>query len=191
MTALPIVETLDSDISAYIPTNIISITDGQIFLETELFKSGVQPAIDVGLSVSRVGGNAQTKLMKKVAGKLRIQLANFRELANFMQFGSDLDEATAQQIEKGKKLTELLKQKNAHPLPSYKQAILIYAGVNDYLNALPLTSISAFEESLFLKLDKDWKKLAKDIQKKQDLTDELEKQVIQLIKEVLKEMTSV
>jgi F-type H+-transporting ATPase subunit alpha len=191
LTALPIVETLDSDISAYIPTNIISITDGQIFLETELFNSGVKPAIDVGLSVSRVGGNAQTKLMKKVAGKLRIQLATFRELANFMQFGSDLDEETYQQIEKGKRLTEMLKQKNANPIPFYKQAVLIYAGVNDYLNEIPLTSISIFEESLYLKLDKGYKTLAKALQKKQDLTEEIEKELIKLIKEVVKELTSV
>jgi F-type H+-transporting ATPase subunit alpha len=188
MTALPIVETLDSDISAYIPTNIISITDGQIFLETELFKSGIKPAIDVGLSVSRVGGNAQTKLMKKIAGKLRIQLANFRELANFMQFGSDLDEETLQQIEKGKRLTEMLKQKNATPIPSYKQAVFLYAGVNDYVNVLPVTSISAFEESLYIKLDKEWESLAKALQKTQDLTSELEKEMIKLIKETVKDL---
>ena len=189
MTALPIVETLDSDISAYIPTNIISITDGQIFLETELFNAGNKPAVDVGLSVSRVGGNAQTKLMKKVAGKLRIQLANFRELANFMQFGSDLDEETAHQIEKGKRLTELLKQKNASPIPSYKQALLIYAGINDYLTLLPLESISAFEQSLYTKLDKGHKALAKELQKKQELTPELEKEIIKLIKETVKEFS--
>jgi F-type H+-transporting ATPase subunit alpha len=185
------VETLDSDISAYIPTNIISITDGQIFLETELFNAGVKPAIDVGLSVSRVGGNAQTKLMKKVAGKLRIQLATFRELANFMQFGSDLDEETYQQIEKGKRLTEMLKQKNANPIPFYKQAVLIYAGVNDYLNEIPLTSISAFEESLYLKLDKSYKTLVKSLQKKQELTEDIEKEMKSLIKEVVKELINV
>lgn len=188
MTALPIVETLDSDISAYIPTNIISITDGQIFLETELFNSGQKPAIDVGLSVSRVGGNAQTKLMKKVAGKLRIQLANFRELANFMQFGSDLDEATAQQIEKGKRLTEILKQKNSNPIPTYKQAVLLYAGINDYLNKIPLEQIGDFEETLYMKLDKTHKNLAKALQTKQDLTEEIETEMIKLIKEVVKEM---
>jgi F-type H+-transporting ATPase subunit alpha len=185
---LPIVETLDSDISAYIPTNIISITDGQIFLETELFNSGQKPAINVGLSVSRVGGSAQTKLMKKVAGKLRIQLANFRELANFMQFGSDIDEETSQQIEKGKRLTELLKQKNSNPIPTYKQAVLLYAGVNDYLTELPLTSISAFEESLYLALDTRYKTLAKSLQQQMDLTEELEKEMIKLIKEVVKEL---
>jgi F-type H+-transporting ATPase subunit alpha len=179
---------LDADISAYIPTNIISITDGQIFLGTEFFNAGVKPAIDVGLSVSRVGGNAQTKLMKKVAGKLRIQLANFRELANFMQFGSDLDEETSQQIEKGKRLTELLKQKNATPLPTYKQAILIYAGINDYLTGIPLTSIPAFEANLYIKLDKGYKTLAKSLQKTQDLTEALEEEIKKLIKEVVKEV---
>jgi F-type H+-transporting ATPase subunit alpha len=190
LTALPIVETLDSDISAYIPTNIISITDGQIFLDTELFNAGIKPAIDVGLSVSRVGGNAQTALMKKVAGKLRIQLANFRELANFMQFGSDLDEVTLQQIEKGKRLTELLKQKNNNPIPWYQQAVLLYAGVNDYLNALPLSSISAFEESLYLKLSKQYQTLATALQKTQDLSEEIEKEMIKLIKEVVKEFVT-
>jgi F-type H+-transporting ATPase subunit alpha len=182
------VETLDSDISAYIPTNIISITDGQIFLDTELFNAGMKPAIDVGLSVSRVGGNAQTALMKKVAGKLRIQLANFRELANFMQFGSDLDEVTLQQIEKGKRLTELLKQKNATPIPFYQQAVLLYAGVNDYLNEVPLSSIPAFEATLSLKLHNQYLSLAKALQKEQGLTEEIEKEMVKLIKEVVKEM---
>jgi F-type H+-transporting ATPase subunit alpha len=190
LTALPIVETLDADISAYIPTNIISITDGQIFLNTELFNAGVKPAIDVGLSVSRVGGNAQTKLMKKVAGKLRIQLANFRELANFMQFGSDMDEATSQQIEKGKRLTELLKQKNANPIPSYQQAILIYAGINEYLTDLPVSRIAEFEQTLYLKLTTTYRQLSLSLQKNPDLTPDQEKEIKKLIKEVLKELPS-
>jgi F-type H+-transporting ATPase subunit alpha len=188
LTALPIVETLDSDISAYVPTNIISITDGQIFLETQLFNSGVKPAINVGLSVSRVGGNAQTALMKKIAGKLRIQLANFRELANFMQFGSDLDAETLNQIEKGKRLTELLKQKNLTPIPFYKQAVLIYAGVNDYLNDIPLTSLKMFETHLYLKLDTSHQPLAQALQKQPELTEENEKNIKSLIKEVVKEL---
>ena len=188
MTAFPIVETLDSDISAYIPTNIISITDGQIFLESELFNAGIRPAIDVGLSVSRVGGNAQTKIMKKVAGKLRLQLATFRELANFMQFGSDLDEETYMQIEKGKRLTEMLKQKNNEPIPYYKQVVLIYAGVNDYLNAIPLDKVAEFEKNLYLKLDTTHKKITNHIQKTQDMDTELEKDMKKLIKEVIKEL---
>lgn len=188
MTALPIVETLDSDISAYIPTNIISITDGQIFLETELFNAGNKPAVDVGLSVSRVGGNAQTKIMKRVAGKLRIQLATFRELANFMQFGSDLDAETYMQIEKGKRLTEMLKQKNNAPIPYYKQVILIYAGVNNYLNALPLEKIWIFESTLYTKLDTSYTKLTEMIQLEQDLTKDIEKQMIKVINETLKEL---
>ena len=188
MTALPIVETQDSDISAYIPTNIISITDGQIFLDAELFNSWNRPAIDVGLSVSRVGGNAQTKLMKKIAGKLRLQLASFRELANFMQFGSDVDEETFLQIEKWKRLTEILKQKNYQPIPFYKQAVLMYAGINDYLNEIPLPSIPLFENTLYLKLDTSHKTLSKLMLKHQDLTPEIEKEIIKLIKETVKEI---
>jgi F-type H+-transporting ATPase subunit alpha len=128
--------------------------------------------------------------MKKVAGKLRLQLAAFRELANFMQFGSDLDEATSQQIEKGKRLTELLKQKNSNPIPTYKQAVLLYAGINDYLNEIPLTSIQEFEDRLYRKLDKNYKHLAKNLQTQQALTEELEKEIIKLIKEIVKEMTA-
>jgi F-type H+-transporting ATPase subunit alpha len=190
MTALPIVETLDSDISAYIPTNIISITDGQIFLETELFNAGNRPAVDVGLSVSRVGGNAQTKIMKKVAGKLRIELATFRELANFMQFGSDVDAETYMQIEKGKRLTEILKQKNNEPIPYYKQVVLIYAGVNDYLTPVPLEKISVFESSLYTKLDTSYQKLIKKIQSEQDLTKDIEKEMIKVITETIRELTT-
>lgn len=188
MTALPIVETLDSDISAYIPTNIISITDGQIFLETELFNAGNKPAVDVGLSVSRVGGNAQTKIMKKVAGKLRIELATFRELANFMQFGSDLDAETYMQIEKGKRLTEMLKQTNNAPIPYYKQVVLIYAGVNNYLNTLPLEKIGIFESTLYTKLDTTYAELIEMIQSEQDLTKDIEKEIIKVINETIKEL---
>ena len=188
MTALPIVETLDSDISAYVPTNIISITDGQIFLETELFNGGIKPAVDVGLSVSRVGGNAQTKIMKKVAGKLRIQLATFRELASFMQFWSDLDEETYMQIEKGKRLTEMLKQKNNTPIPFHKQVVLIYAGVNDYLNPIPVDKIAEFEKNLYLKLDTTHKQISDQIQKTQELDKGTEKAIKKLIKEVIKEL---
>jgi F-type H+-transporting ATPase subunit alpha len=130
LTALPIVETMDSDVSAYIPTNVIPITDGQIFLETELFNSGIKPAINVGLSVSRVGGSAQTKIMKKVAGTLRLELATFRELASFAQFASDLDISTQKKIEKGKRLVEILKQANNSPIPFYKQIVIVYAGIN-------------------------------------------------------------
>lgn len=187
MTALPIVETQDSDVSAYIPTNIISITDGQIFLETELFNAGTRPAIDVGLSVSRVGGNAQTKIMKKIAGRLRLQLANFRELAGFMQFGSDVDPETFAQIEKGKRLTEMLKQKNTSPIPFYKQVVMIYAGVYDYLTTVALERIASFEMSLYAKLDRSYSDLARAIRTERDLTPEIEKQMITLIKETLKE----
>jgi len=188
LTALPIIETLDSDVSAYIPTNVISITDGQIFLETELFNSGIRPAIDVGLSVSRVGGSAQTKIMKKVAGKLRLELASFRELASFAQFASDLDESTQRKIEKGKRLVEMLKQANNDPIPFNKQVVLIYAGINDYLNDLPVNKVLDFEKELYLKLDTVYADLTKKIIDKKSLEEDIEKEMIEVIKEVREEM---
>ncbi|PJA49048.1 MAG: F0F1 ATP synthase subunit alpha [candidate division SR1 bacterium CG_4_9_14_3_um_filter_40_9] len=188
LTALPIIETLDSDVSAYIPTNVISITDGQIFLETELFNSGIRPAIDVGLSVSRVGGSAQTKIMKKVAGKLRLELASFRELASFAQFASDLDESTQRKIEKGKRLVEMLKQPNNDPIPFNKQVVLIYAGINDYLNDLPVNKVLEFEKLLYLKLDTVYADLTKKIIDKKTLEEDIEKEMIALIKETREEM---
>ena len=188
LTALPIIETLDSDVSAYIPTNVISITDGQIFLETELFNSGIRPAIDVGLSVSRVWGSAQTKIMKKVAGKLRLELASFRELASFAQFASDLDESTQRKIEKGKRLVEMLKQPNNDPIPFNKQVILIYAGINDYLNEMPVNKVLDFEKALYQKLDTVYADLTKKIIDKKTLEDDIEKEMIEVIKEVIEEM---
>lgn len=146
LTALPIIETQAGDVSAYIPTNVISITDGQIFLETDLFNAGIRPAINVGLSVSRVGGSAQTSIMKKVAGKLKLSLANFRELAAFSQFASDLDESTQKVLERGKRLVELLKQPVNMPVPFFKQVVLIYAGTNGYLDKLALPQIKKFEQ---------------------------------------------
>lgn len=188
LTALPIIETLDSDVSAYIPTNVISITDGQIFLETELFNSGIRPAIDVGLSVSRVWGNAQTKIMKKVAWKLRLELASFRELASFAQFASDLDESTQRKIEKGKRLVEMLKQGNNNPIPFNKQVVLIYAGINDYLNDLPVDQVLHFEEVLYQKLDTVYLDLTKKIIDKKSLEADIEKEMIEVIKETREEM---
>jgi len=179
---------LDSDVSAYIPTNVISITDGQIFLETELFNSGIRPAIDVGLSVSRVGGSAQTKIMKKVAGKLRLELASFRELASFAQFASDLDESTQRKIEKGKRLVEMLKQPNNEPIPFNKQVVLIYAGINDYLNDLPVNKVLDFEKTLYQKLDTVYADLTKKIIDKKSLEDDIEKEMIEVIKETKEEM---
>ncbi|MCL4874041.1 F0F1 ATP synthase subunit alpha [bacterium] len=148
LTALPIIETQAGDVSAYIPTNVISITDGQIFLETDLFYSGIRPAINVGLSVSRVGGSAQIKAMKSVAGTLRLELAQYRELAAFAQFGSDLDPATQKQLNRGGKLVEILKQGQYKPLPVEKQVLVIYAATNGYVDAYPNSALKRYEEEL-------------------------------------------
>ncbi len=148
LTALPVIETQAGDVSAYIPTNVISITDGQIFLEGDLFYSGTRPAINVGISVSRVGGNAQTKAMKKVAGRLRLDLAQYRSLAAFAQFGSDLDEATQAQLTRGSRTAEILKQGQYIPMPLEKQVAIIWAAVNGYLDTVPLDRVKAFEEGL-------------------------------------------
>merc|ERR1712032_1347452 len=144
LTALPIIETQAGDASAYIPTNVISITDGQIFLETELFHKGVRPAINVGLSVSRVGSAAQIKAMKQLAGSLKLELAQYREVAAFAQFGSDLDAATQQLLNRGEKLTELLKQKQFVPMPVEMQVVALYAGVKGYLDKVQTTDIKKF-----------------------------------------------
>ena len=172
LTALPIIETQAGDVSAYIPTNVISITDGQIFLETDLFNAGIRPAINVGLSVSRVGGNAQTKIMKKVAGTLKLMLANFRELAAFAQFASDLDESTQKVLERGKRLVELLKQNVSSPLPFNKQVIVIYAGVKNHLDSLAVSQIAEFESLVYDKLDTNRKALADQIASEKALTDD-------------------
>lgn len=188
LTALPIIETLDSDVSAYIPTNVISITDWQIFLETELFNAGIRPAINVGLSVSRVGWSAQTKIMKKVAGKLRLELATFRELASFAQFASDLDIWTQNKIEKGKRLVEMLKQSNNSPIPFNKQVVLVYAGINWYMDTLPLDKIFEFETNIYNKLDTTYKKLNQNIIKKEALDEEIEAWIKELIGVVVQEI---
>jgi F-type H+-transporting ATPase subunit alpha len=172
MTALPIIETEAGDVSAYIPTNVISITDGQVFLSKELFNSGIKPAIDVGISVSRVGSAAQIKAMKQVAGKLKLELAQFAELEAFSQFASDLDKATLQQLARGQRLRELLKQPQSSPKSVTEQVALIYAGTNGYLDSLPVASVNAFAASLqeyitvkdtrCFNMIKDSKKLAPD-----------------------------
>jgi F-type H+-transporting ATPase subunit alpha len=148
LTALPVIETQANDVSAYIPTNVISITDGQIFLETDLFYQGIRPAVNVGLSVSRVGSAAQTKAMKQVAGKIKGELAQYREMAAFAQFGSDLDAATQKLLNRGARLTELLKQPQFSPLKTEEQVVVIYAGVNGYLDPLPVSKVRAFEDGL-------------------------------------------
>ena len=153
LTALPIIETQAGDLSAYIPTNVISITDGQIFLESDLFNQGIRPAINVGNSVSRVGGSAQIKAMRQVAGSLRLDLAQYRELAAFAQFGSDLDPATQKQLNRGKRLTEILKQPQYQPLPVEKQVAIIFAATNGYLDAVPVEKLRQYEDELYRFLD--------------------------------------
>jgi F-type H+-transporting ATPase subunit alpha len=153
LTALPIIETQAGDVSAYIPTNVISITDGQIFLESDLFYSGQRPAVNAGISVSRVGGAAQIAAMKKVAGKLRLELAQYRELAAFAQFGSDLDKATQQQLARGARMTELLKQGQYAPLPVEKQVLILFAVTNGFTDALPVESLGRYERELYAFID--------------------------------------
>lgn len=188
VTALPIIETQAGDVWAYIPTNVISITDGQIFLETDLFNSGVRPAINVGLSVSRVWGSAQTNIMKKVAWKLRLELATFRELAAFMQFSSDLDAETQAKIEKGKRLVELLKQWVNAPIPFYKQVVMIYAGTKDFLKELDIDKIGEFEAKLYEKLDSSHEDLANKIKNEAKLTEDIEEGMQKVLNEVLDEL---
>lgn len=156
LTALPVVETQANDVSAYIPTNVISITDGQIYLEPDLFYAGVRPAINVGISASRVGGKAQTKAMKRVAGNLRLDLAQFRELVAFTQFGSELDAATQAQLTRGERMVEILKQDKSNPLPLEKEVIIIFAGTQGYLDDLPLDVIDAFEKQLYVFMEKEY-----------------------------------
>jgi F-type H+/Na+-transporting ATPase subunit alpha len=174
LTALPIIETQAGDVSAYIPTNVISITDGQIFLESDLFYSGVRPAINVGISVSRVGGNAQVKAMRKIAGPLRLELAQYREMAAFAQFASDLDAATRHQLDRGERLTELLKQDQYVPLPVEKQVVLIYAGTKGFVNKIPVESLRDYERELYRALDEKYPTLLASIREKPELTNELE-----------------
>ncbi|APF25872.1 ATP synthase subunit alpha [Clostridium sporogenes] len=173
LTALPIVETLAGDVTAYIPTNVISITDGQIFLEADLFNAGQRPAVNAGISVSRVGGNAQIKAMKQVAGTLRLDLAQYRELAAFSQFGSDLDKESVKRLEKGKRLVEILKQPQYRPMPVEKEIIILYAVVNNHLSDIPVNKIKAFEEELFKYMDTHYREIEKEILEKKQLTDEL------------------
>ena len=174
LTALPFIETQASDVSAYIPTNVISITDGQIFLESDLFYAGQRPAINVGISVSRVGGNAQIKAMKKVAGTLRLDLAAYRSLAAFAQFGSDLDKATQAQLTRGARTMEILKQGVNQPMPVEKQVISIFAAIKGHLDDLPLEAVSRFERELHLYLDSNAPEIAQSIRDTKDLTPETE-----------------
>ncbi|MGZ5897375.1 MAG: F0F1 ATP synthase subunit alpha, partial [Xanthobacteraceae bacterium] len=171
LTALPVIETQANDVSAYIPTNVISITDGQIFLETDLFYQGIRPAVNVGLSVSRVGSAAQTKAMKKVAGKIKGELAQYREMAAFAQFGSDLDATTQRLLARGARLTELLKQQQFSPLKMEEQVVVIYAGVNGYLDPIAVNKVRDFENGLLGLLRSKHADILDDIRKTNDLTD--------------------
>jgi F-type H+-transporting ATPase subunit alpha len=166
LTALPIIETQAGDVSAYIPTNVISITDGQIFLESDLFYSGQRPAVNIGISVSRVGGAAQTAAMKKIAGKLRLEMAQYRSLAAFAQFGSDLDKATQQQLARGERMTELLKQGQYVPLSIEKQILLLFAGTNGFVDKYPVESLDRYERELYTFVDNKHPELWKDLQSK-------------------------
>lgn len=185
ITALPIIETQAGDISAYIPTNVISITDGQIFLESDLFHKGIRPAVNVGTSVSRVGSAAQVKAMKKVAGRMRLDLAQYRELAVFAQFGSDLDAATKKQLDRGARLTELLKQDQYAPYPVGEQVIMLYAGVNGYLDSMPVTEVRPFLGALRDLIKSQHPELLKQLSK--EITKEADEELKTLIKKLLEQ----
>ena len=183
LTALPIIETQAGDVAAYIPTNVISITDGQIYLEADLFHSGIRPAVNVGLSVSRVGGSAQIKAMRQVAGSLRLELAQFRELAAFAQFGSDLDKTTQAQLNRGQRLTEILKQDQYVPLPIAKQVAVIFAGTRGFLDDMEIASLEAFQKELLLFLDTSKRDILDAIVEKKVLDDDLSDQLESAIQE--------
>ncbi len=186
LTALPIIETQAGDVSAYIPTNVISITDGQIFLESDLFNSGQRPAINPGISVSRVGGDAQIKAMKQTAGTLRLDLAQYRELAAFSQFASDLDEATRRQLERGQRLMEVIKQGIYSPLEVSKQVVIIYAGVNGFLDTIPVNQVQEFEQLLHQALDAEYADFVRTLDKEQMLTDQIKTELNALLTDFIK-----
>ena len=185
ITALPIIETQAGDVSAYIPTNVISITDGQIFLGTDMFYSGVRPAVDVGLSVSRVGGSAQIKAMKQVAGKLRLELAQYRELAAFAQFGSDLDASTKAQLDRGERLTEMLKQPQYSPLKVEEQVVCLYAGINGYFKRLAVHDVPAFQDALLHYVHGNYANVLASIRDTKKLEEDTEKTLQQAILECI------
>jgi F-type H+-transporting ATPase subunit alpha len=187
LTAIPIIETQAGDITSYIPTNVISITDGQIYLETDLFYLGVRPAVNVGLSVSRVGGNAQIKAMKQIAGRLRLDLAQYRELVAFTQFGSELDKATQAQLTRGERMVEILKQGQYEPLPVAKQVMIIYAGTSGALDDLPISSLKSFETGLYAYMERLHPDIELQISSKAELSDELKRRMDGAIQEFKKE----
>ena len=181
LTALPIIETQAGDVSAYIPTNVISITDGQIYLETEMFNSGFRPAVNAGLSVSRVGGSAQIKAMKKIAGPIRTELAQYRELAAFSQFGSDLDDDTKERLAQGERIKEMLKQPQYKPMPVEQQVVIIYAATKKYLLDIPVDEVLDFEKDLFEYIDTQCPELFAKIREDKKLTEEIEEMLTKAI----------
>ena len=183
---MPIIETQAGDVSAYIPTNVISITDGQIFLETELFNQGIRPAVNVGLSVSRVGSAAQTKAMKKVAGSIKLELAQYREMAAFAQFGSDLDASTQQLLNRGAKLTELLKQDQYSPMTVAEQVISVFTGVKGYLDDVDIKEIKNFERGILDKIKSEKKEIIDEVQSTGKLEEKTEKYLTQIIEDYKK-----
>ena len=190
LTALPIIETQAGDVSAYIPTNVISITDGQIYLETEMFNAGFRPPVNAGLSVSRVGGSAQIKAMKKIAGPIRIELAQYRELAAFSQFGSDLDADTKEKLAQGERIREILKQPQYKPMPVEYQVIIIYAATKKYLLDIEVSAIQAFEKELFEYIDTKYPEIPTSIREKKVMDEECEQKLVQAITEFKKEFTN-
>jgi F-type H+/Na+-transporting ATPase subunit alpha len=190
LTALPIIETQAGDVSAYIPTNVISITDGQIYLEADLFYSGVRPAINVGLSVSRVGGAAQTKAMKQVAGTLRLSLAQYREMAAFAQFGSDLDKATQMQLARGERLVEVLKQPQYQPMPFEKQVLIIFAANNGFIDEYPVSALKRYEQELNSFFDTRKSDVVAEIREKKAIDDGLKAKIVAALEEFKKEFTA-
>jgi len=190
LTALPIIETQAGDVSAYIPTNVISITDGQIYLESDLFFSGVRPAINVGLSVSRVGGSAQTKSMKQVAGTLRLNLAQYREMAAFAQFGSDLDKATQMQLARGERLVEILKQPQYRPIPNEKQVLIIFAANNGSLDDYPVSSLKRYETEMYAFFDNRQAGLLDELRDKKAIDDDLKGRIVAALDQFKKEFTA-
>ncbi len=188
MTALPIIETQAGDVSAYIPTNVISITDGQIFLESDLFYQGVRPALNIGISVSRVGGAAQIKAMKKVAGRLKLEMAQYRELAAFAQFASDLDEGTKKQIERGKRITEILKQPQYTPMPVEEQVIILYAVTNGYFDDYDISELKSLEETILDKVKSGAKEVIADIKENGQISDVSEKKLIEFLEKNTKKI---
>ncbi len=181
LTALPIIETQSGDVSAYIPTNVISITDGQIYLDPELFNQGIRPAIDVGISVSRIGGEAQNEIMNEVAGALHLELAQYREKESFAQFGTELDEETQKQLTRGERLMEILKQKQYHPLPVSEQILIIYAGINGYLDSIDVDGVKDFEETIIQKARDEYEDLLEKLEEAEELSEEFESRIEELI----------